>query len=131
VIPPCSEERAAVPGVAADVGERAKHWPAAHGFNTARAYRLALEKGARGVAFHLIGEEEVPAREIALAIGDGLGLPTVSKTPEEAAGHFGLLGRLFALDCRLSSMWTRAELGWRPCEAGLVDDLARGVYLRR
>jgi nucleoside-diphosphate-sugar epimerase len=118
-------------GVAAYIGDGANRWPAVHRFDAAHAYRLALDKGARGVAYHLVAEEGVPTREIAAAIGKGLGLPVVAKAPEEAAAHFGFLAAFFGLDCPCSSAWTREQLGWAPGELGLLDDLARGPYFGR
>ncbi len=118
-------------GVAAYIGDGANRWAAVHRFDAAHVYRLALEKGARGVAYHAVGEEGVPTREIAAAIGKGFGLPVVTKAPEEAAAHFGFLATFFGLDCPCSSAWTREQLGWAPGELGLLDDLARGPYFGR
>ena len=77
-------------GVAAYVGEGAHRWPAVHRFDAAHAYRLALEKGARGIAYHFVGEEGVAGKDIATAIGKGLDLPTAAVSPEEAAGALRL-----------------------------------------
>jgi nucleoside-diphosphate-sugar epimerase len=115
-------------GVSAYIGEGANRWPAAHRFDVGRAYRLAVEKVARGAAFHLVAEEGVPMREIAEAIGGGLGVPVVSIRPEEAAAHFGFLAHFVALDCPASSAWTRETLGWAPGERTLREDLAQRYY---
>ena len=115
-------------GVAAYVGEGAHRWPAVHRFDAAHAYRLALEKGARGIAYHFVGEEGVAGKDIATAIGKGLDLPTAAVSPDEAAGHFGFLARFLTMDCPCSSAWTREQLSWAPGELGLIDDLARGAY---
>ena len=56
-------------------------------------------------------------------IGRRLGVPTISKSPEEAAGHFGWFARFAAIDCLASSERTRAELGWRPTQPELLADL--------
>ena len=50
-------------------------WPAAHRFDAARLYRLALEKSEAGARYHAVAEEGIPAREIAEAIGGGLKYP--------------------------------------------------------
>lgn len=117
-------------GVSAYVGDGMNRWPAVHRLDAARAYRLALEKGAAGANFHAVAEEGIPFREIAEAIGRGLGVPVVGKTAEEGAEHFGWFVRFASIDCPASSAQTRATLGWKPQERGLIEDLDRGTYFK-
>jgi hypothetical protein len=70
----------------------------------------------------------VPFREIAEAIGRGLGLPAVSITAESAAQHLGFLAAFAPLDNPTSSAQTRTLLGWRPTHPGLLADLAERHY---
>jgi hypothetical protein len=66
----------------------------------------------------------VPLRGIAEAIGRGLKKPVVSKSPEEAAGHFGSLGYFVGTDGPASSALTQERLEWRPTQkAGMIEDL--------
>jgi nucleoside-diphosphate-sugar epimerase len=115
-------------GVSAYVGDGRNRWAAVHRLDAARLYRLALEKAASdrnfGVArYHVVGEEGVPMKEIAQAIGRGLKVPVVAKSPEEAAQHFGFLGSFAGLDMPASSALTQERLGWRPTGPGLISDL--------
>ena len=111
-------------GVSAFVGDGLNRWPAVHVLDAAHLYRLALEKGETGARYHAVDEEGVPVREIADAIGRGLKVPVVAKSPEEAAQHFGFLAFFVGLDCPASSEQTQERLGWRPtAQPGLIEDL--------
>ena len=119
-------------GVSAYVGDGLNRFPAVHLIDAAHLYRLAFEKGAakdnRGARYHAIGEEGVPLRDIAEAIGRGLKVPVVSKSPEEAGEHFGWLAMFMGLDMPASSALTQQRLGWRPTQTGLIDDLNHARY---
>jgi nucleoside-diphosphate-sugar epimerase len=115
-------------GVAAWVGDGLNRWPAAHVFDTARLYRLALEKGQAGARYHAVAEEGVPARDIAEVIGRGLNVPVRSIAPEKAAEHFGWLAAFVGWDVPASSARTREELGWTPSGPGLISDLENMRY---
>lgn len=56
--------------------------------NTARLFRLTLEKGDAGARNHAFGEGAIPYKEIAEAISTSSAVPTVSKTSEGANAHF-------------------------------------------
>ncbi len=117
-------------GVSAYVGDGANLWPAVHRHDAARVYRLALERGACGEAYHAVGEEGVPYREIAEAIGRQLGLPAKSLTQEEAEAHFGPLAMWIANNGPASNEWTKKTLGWTPEQVGIVADIERPDYSR-
>jgi nucleoside-diphosphate-sugar epimerase len=116
-------EAAREKGVSAYVGDGANRWAAAHRLDTARLYRLALERAEPGARYHAVAEEGVPMRDIAEAIGRRLDLPVASIAPEEAAVHFGWLAMFAGLDAPASSELTRQRLGWRPSGPGLIADL--------
>lgn len=116
-------------GASGHVGDGANRWPAVDTRDAARLYRLALESAPAGSRLHPIGDEGVPFHEIAAAIGAGLGLPTDSVAPEDAAARFSYLGAFVQLDNPVSCELTRELLGWRPENPGLLADLRAGHYL--
>jgi len=116
-------------GVSIFVDRGENRWPAVHVLDAARLYRLVLEKGAAGGRYHAVAEEGVSFREIAQAIGRRVNVPVVSKSPEQAAEHFGWLAPFVLMDSPASSEQTRELLGWRPTESGLISDLDAVQYL--
>ena len=115
-------------GVSAYVGEGENLWPSVHRFDAARVFRLALEHAAQGVPFHAVAEEGIPFRQIAHAIGEQLGVPIKSISPEEAAGHFGPITMFIAGNGPASSTRTRERLGWVPEQPGLIRDISQPEY---
>jgi nucleoside-diphosphate-sugar epimerase len=115
-------------GVSAYPGDGSNRWPAVHRFDAARLFRLALESAPAGARLHAIGDEGIPVREIAGAIGRHLALPVTGVAAENAVDHFGWLGAFFSLDVPASATLTRELLDWRATQPGLLDDLAQGHY---
>ena len=115
-------------GVVAYVGDGANRWPAVHRLDAARLFRLALEKAPAGSRLHGAAEEGIPMREIAQAIGQGLGVPVRSMTEEEAAAHFGWMALFVVIDNPISSAITRNTMEWQPQQAGLLADMQSSGY---
>jgi len=115
-------------GISAYVGDGGQRWPMVHVRDAAEAYRLAIERGAAGARYHAITEEGVPMREIAAVIARKIGAPLVAQSAEEAAAHFGVLAPFVSTDRPTSSTRTKKELGWRPRQRGLLEDLEAGTY---
>jgi len=115
-------------GVSAYVGDGSNRWSAAHRADVARLYRLALEKGRTGRAYHAVADEAVPMRDIAELFARILNMETKSLTPDEAGAHFGWMAMFAGLDMPASSAKTQAELGWKPKEIGLLADIGQPGY---
>ena len=115
-------------GFAFYVRDGNNRWPAVHRFDSARVYRLALERGTAGSRFHAVAEQGVAMRDIAGVIARRLNVPAVSKTPEEAAALLGFIGHVVGMDLPASSELTQHRLGWHPTGPGLIADLEYGHY---
>jgi nucleoside-diphosphate-sugar epimerase len=115
-------------GISVYSGEGLNRWPAVHRLDAGKLYRLILETGAASPRYHAVAEEGIPFREIAEVIGRRLNVPVVSKSPEEAAEHFGWFAHFAAIDNHASSEKTRKELGWQPVQPGLIADLDHPRY---
>jgi nucleoside-diphosphate-sugar epimerase len=117
-------------GVAGYPGDGANLWNAVHVRDLASVFRLALEKGSAGKHWHAVGDEGIPLREIAEAIGSRLGLPAVSIPVDElmVPGYFGFLANIVTQNYPASNLITRQTLGWEPAQPGLLADLDNGHY---
>jgi nucleoside-diphosphate-sugar epimerase len=112
-------------GVSGYIGDGASRWPAVHVKDAASLYRLAIEQAPAGAVLNAVGDEGVPVREIAEAIGRHLNLPTRSLP---AAEYQGMLVHLLSTDMPASSTITQELLGWKPTHPGLIEDIEQGHY---
>ena len=112
-------------GVSGYIGDGASRWPAVHVKDAARLYRLAVEQAPAGAVLNAVGDEGVPVREIAEAIGRNLNLPARSLPAEEFGG---MLVPLLSTDMPASSTITQELLGWKPAHPGLIEDIEHGHY---
>lgn len=111
-------------GVSAYVGDGSNRWPAIHRLDAARLFRLAVESAPAGSRFHGAGEEGIPFKNIAEAIGLRLNLPVSSISLEAAEEHFGWLTPFVLMDNPASSALTRKRLGWEPAGPTLITNIA-------
>jgi nucleoside-diphosphate-sugar epimerase len=114
--------------MSAYVGDGSNRWPSAHRDDVAVLYRLALEKGRAGAPYHAIAEEGLPVRPMAELFGRVLNVPVRSITPDDAPAHFGFLALFAGMDMPASSAKTQAELGWKPKQIGLMEDISQPGY---
>jgi nucleoside-diphosphate-sugar epimerase len=116
-------------GFAAYVEDGANRWPAVHRLDAAHLYCLALEKAPAGSRLFGRGEEGIPFRDIAEAIGKELNKPVKSISRKEADAHFGFLGPLAALDITGAvpdnTAHTKELLGWEPVHPGIIADIGQ------
>lgn len=117
-------------GFAGYPGDGTNRWNAVHVRDAATVFRLALEQGPAGAYWHAVGDEGIPVREIAEAIGSRLGLPAVSIPLDELVlpGYFGFLTNVVTQSYPASNLITRRTLGWEPARPGLLADLDNGHY---
>ena len=112
-------------GVSGYIGDGASRWPAVHVQDAATLYRLAVEQAPAGTVLNAVGDEGVPVREIAEAIGRHLNLPAKSLP---AAEFEGMLVPLLSTDMPASSVITQELMGWKPTHPGLIEDIEQGHY---
>ncbi|MBJ2350367.1 MULTISPECIES: SDR family oxidoreductase [Pseudomonas] len=113
-------------GVSAYPGDGNHCWSGVHRLDAARVYRLALEQGVTQSVYHAVADEAVPFKDIAQAIGRGLGVPVESRERE----HFGWFAHMASANMAVSSEYTRGLLDWMPSGPGLLDDLELPDYYR-
>lgn len=115
-------------GFAGYPGEGTNRLPGVHTLDAARLYRLAVESAPAGSALHGVGDEGVPTKEIAEAIGRGTGLEVRSLPQDEAEAYFGFLAFALLADNPTSNAKTRELLGWEATHPGLIADYDAGHY---
>ncbi|MEG3168026.1 SDR family oxidoreductase [Sphingomonas sp. LB3N6] len=110
-------------GVSAYVGEGTNNWSAAHVSDTARLYRLALERNEASARYHGTAEGAISFREIAETIGKTFGVPVQSVSADDASAHFGWLAAFASKDMSASNTLTRERLSWHPTGPTLYADV--------
>jgi nucleoside-diphosphate-sugar epimerase len=115
-------------GFAGYPGDGENRWPAVDTRDAAALYRLAVEKAPAGQVLHGVGDEGVPLKEIAEAIGRGAGLEVRSVPEEEIPAYFSFLAGFITLDDPTSNAISKQLVGWEPACPGLIADLDEGHY---
>jgi len=119
-------------GVAKHIGSGENRWANVHIDDLVRLYLAAAEKAPAG-AFYFAENGENSMREVCEAIGRMLGQDgrTQSMSVEEAAAEWGEgpANDTMGSNSRVRAKRARVELGWRPVERGLIEEIERGCYV--
>jgi nucleoside-diphosphate-sugar epimerase len=112
------------------VGDGRQHWSTVHVADLADLFRRVLEDGsARGT--YVIGNGLNPTvAELTQAAAVAAGAPgAVPGSETEARSRFGdYFAEVLLLDQSTRAARARAELGWEPTHAGLVEEFRTGTY---
>lgn len=115
-------------GLSGYIGDGRNRWPAVNRLDAGKLVQLAIDRAPGGSVLHAVAEEGVATREIAEALGQCLGVPSVSIPADRANEHFDGIGLFVGADAPASSALTRALLGWEPKHSTLLEDIAAGHY---
>ena len=112
------------------VGTGQQHWSTVHVADLADFFRRVLEDdSARG--FYVIGNGlKATAAELTEAAAVAVGAPgAVAGSDDEARSRLGdYFAEVLFLDQGTQAARARAELGWEPTHAGLVEEFRTGSY---
>lgn len=115
-------------GVSGYISDGTNRWPAVHRLDSAKLFRLAVEKAPAGSTLHPVADEGVVIRDIAKVISRHLNVPELSIAPEDAAAHFTWMAHFIGMDSPASGEFTKQLMGWEPVQPGLLADLDQGHY---
>ena len=107
--------------------ELANSWSSCHRLDAAVLYRLALEK-AEARTYHAAAENGIPFKEIAETIGRGLNVPAEGLTKDAPMKHFDWFAHFAMMEAKTSSEQTRSQLGWKPNQIGLLEDIQKNYF---
>ncbi|WP_437919352.1 SDR family oxidoreductase [Sphingobacterium sp. LRF_L2] len=115
-------------GISAYPEDGNNHWTAVHRLDAAKAFRLALEKGTKGALYNVVGDTRIKLKTIATLIGDTLHLPVVSLSGDKLTKHFEWMSHFIASDSPATNLKTQEQLGWKPTEIGLLEDMQQNYF---
>lgn len=115
-------------GVSAYPGNGNNHWTAVHRLDAAKAFRLAVEKGAKGGIYNIVGDLKIEVKKIAEVIGQQLNLPVRSLSGDELTKHFEWMSGFISFDSPATNLKTQEQLSWKPTHPGLLDDMQKNYF---
>ncbi|NQX27771.1 NAD-dependent epimerase/dehydratase family protein [Microbacteriaceae bacterium VKM Ac-2854] len=118
---------AAQNGAASYIGEGSNSWYPIHVDDLVDLYLRAIEHPVPGI-FNAVGTVPFTLKELADAIGDLTGTPSVSIPLEVAQAQMGPAVRTLTTSSRLVATKAREAYGWQPRERSLIEDVRSGSY---
>ena len=115
-------------GVSAYPENGDNQWTAVHRLDAAKAFRLALEKPAKGALYNVVGDTGIEIKKIAEIIARKLNLPMVSLPAHEVMKHFEWMSRFISFDSPATNLKTQELLDWKPTHIGLLEDLQQNYF---
>ncbi len=115
-------------GISAYPAESNNRWTAVHRLDAAKAFRLAVEKGAKGALYNVVGDTGIEVKKIAEVIGEKLNVPVVPVSGDELAKHFEWMSGFIAFDSPATNLKTQELLGWQPTQIGLLEDMQQNYF---
>jgi nucleoside-diphosphate-sugar epimerase len=116
-------------GKFAYIGDGMNAWAAVHKLDAATVFRLVMEKNkVPGTIYHAVAESQILLKDLATLLSEKMNLPFVSLTTQEAATYFEGFIHFAQLNIPISSDQTQKELGWKPVNPTLSDDIESKIY---
>lgn len=127
---PMLMREAAKHGVSAWIAGQEKRTSAVDVDDVAQFYLAAAKAAPAGSLYICTAESDVSIREMAVAIGQAVDVPSRGMPRPEAEKLWGAFLTAFVdYDNRASSLKAQRELGWRPqAKYGLLEDILSGSY---
>ena len=119
---------AAQNGASTYVGDGANTWHPVHVDDLADLYVRAIERPVAGI-FNAAGTVPFSFKDLADAIGDLTGTPSVSVPFDVAETRMGTFARTLTSTSRLLATKARSTYDWQPDARSLIDDVRNGSYV--
>ncbi|TVY33302.1 Uncharacterized protein LSUB1_G006744 [Lachnellula subtilissima] len=112
------------------VGDGSTCTTTVHVDDPARLYLLAIKNAKAGETYNATYETDVTSRALSEAMGEALGVPLRSLSFEDMASKMGqFFAKFLSAENRASNAKAVQELGWRPREKKILDDIKSGSYV--
>lgn len=115
-------------GVSAYPETGSNRWSAVHRSDAAKAFRLAVEKAAKGAIYNVVGDTGIETKTIAELIGEKLNLPVQSVSGGAIVKHFDWMSRFVTFEGAAIGTKTQEQLGWKPTHIGLLEDMRENYF---